>query len=140
MDRKWKIAAGVAAALTSTAFALSFQHTVTGRIDNFAFSSGVGPGFVQIQSLILKPGDSTGWHHHGGPSLVVLEKGSGVVETEACASSTTLQAGTAFAEPPNNVHKVDNFGPGEATIWWATVYPLGSTAIVPDDAPSSCQH
>jgi hypothetical protein len=32
---------------------------------------------------------------------------------EACGSSTPLQAGTAFAEPPNNVHKVDNFGPGD---------------------------
>ena len=140
MDKKWKIAAGLAVTLTGTALALSFQHTVTGRIENFAFPSGSGSGYVQIQSLILKPGDSTGWHHHGGPSWVILETGSGVFETEACGSSTPLQAGTAFAEPPNNVHKVDNFGPGEATIWWATVYPQGSTAIVPDDGPPSCQH
>ena len=139
MHTKWKIAVGLAVTLTGTAFALSFQHTVTGRIDNFMFPSGAGSGHVQIQSLILKPGDSTGWHHHDGPSLVILEKGNGVVETEACGSSTPLQAGTAFAEPPNNVHKVDNYGPGEATIWWATVYPLGSTAIVPNDGPPSCQ-
>jgi len=140
MDRKWKIAVGLGVTLTSTAFALSFQHTVTGRIDNFAFPSGSGSGYVQIQSLILKPGDSTGWHHHEGPSWVILERANSVVETEACGSSTPLQAGTAFAEPPINVHKVDNFGPGEATIWWATVYPQGSTAIVPDDGPPSCQH
>ena len=140
MHTKWKIAVGLAVTLTSTAFALSFQHTVTGRIDNFMFPSGAGSGHVQIQSLILKPGDSTGWHHHDGPSWVILETGNGVVETEACGSSTPLQAGTAFAEPPNNVHKVDNYGPGEATIWWATVYPLGSTAIVPNDGPPSCQH
>jgi len=140
MERKSKIAVVLAVTLTSTAFALSFQHTVTGRIDNFGFPSGSGPGYVQIQSLILKPGDSTGWHHHGGPSWVILGKGNGVVETESCGPSTPLQAGSAFAEPPNNVHKVDNFGPGEATIWWATVYPQGSTPIVPDDGPSSCQH
>ena len=140
MHRKGKFAAGLAVILASTAFALSFQHTTTGRIDNFAFPSANGPGFVQIQSLILKPGDSTGWHHHDGPSFVILERGNGVVETESCGGSTPLQAGTAFAEPPNNVHKVDNYGPGEATIWWATVYPLGSTAIVPNDGPPSCQH
>ena len=139
MDRKWKITVGLGVTLTSTAFALSFQHTVTGRIDNFAFPSGSGSGYVQIQSLILKPGDSTGWHHHEGPSWVILERANSVVETEACGLSTPLQAGTAFAEPPNNVHKVDNFGPGEATIWWATVYPQGSTAIVPDDGPPPCQ-
>jgi quercetin dioxygenase-like cupin family protein len=139
MERKWKIAAGLVLTLAGTAFALSFQHTVVGRIDNFAFPSGNGPGFVQIQSLILKPGDSTGWHHHGGPAWVILERGNGVVETEACGASTPLQAGTAFAETPNNVHKVDNFGPGEATIWWSTVYPQGSVPIVPDDGPPPCQ-
>ncbi len=139
MKRKWKTAVALGAALASTAFALSFQHTTTGRIDNFAFPTGSGPGYVQIQSLILRPGDSTGWHHHDGPAWVILAKGSGVVETEACGSLTALQAGTAFAEPPNNVHKVDNFGPGEATIWWATVYPQGSTAIVPDDGPPLCR-
>src|SRR5437763_4961730 len=104
LDRKGKFAAGLAIILASTAFALSFQHTTTGRIDNFAFPSGSGPGFVQIQSLILKPGDSTGWHHHDGPSFVILERGNGVVETESCGGSTPLQAGTAFAEPPTNVH------------------------------------
>ena len=139
MQRKWKVAVGLTVTLTSTAFALSFQHTVTGRIDSFAFAAGSAPGYVQIQSLILKPGDSTGWHHHAGPAWVILETGKGVVETEACAATSSLQAGTAFTEPPNNVHKVDNYGPGEATIWWATVYPQGSTAIVPDDGPPSCQ-
>jgi hypothetical protein len=95
-----------------------------------------GALYAQHQAVL----DSTGWHHHEGPSWVILERANSVVETEACESSTPLQAGTAFAEPPNNVHKVDNFGPGEATIWWATVYPQGSTAIVPDDGPPSCQH
>ena len=140
MDKKWKIAIGLGITLTSTVFGLSFQHTVTGRIADFPFPAGIGPGHVQIQQLILKPGDSTGWHHHDGPSFVILEKGRGVVESEACGSSTPLQAGTAFAEPPNNVHKVDNFGPDEASISWATVYPLGSTPIVPDEGPPACQH
>ena len=56
---------------------------------------------------------------------MILEKGHGVIESEACGSAA-LQPGSAFAEPPKNVHKVDNFGPDEATIWWAT----DQTAIV----------
>ena len=139
MNRRWIIATGVAIALTSAAFALSFQHTTTGRIGSFPFPQGTGPGYVQIQELILKPGDSTGWHHHDGPAWVILEKGTGVVENEACGS-TLLQPGSAFAETANNVHKVDNFGPGEATIWWATVYPLGSVPIVPNEAAPPCAH
>lgn len=139
MDRKSKIALGLAVTLTSTAFALSFPQTFTGRIDSFAFPSGAGPGYVQIQSLVLKPGDSTGWHHHDGPAWVILQRGRGVVESEGCGVSLSAQVGTAFAESAGNVHKVDNIGPGEATIWWATVYPEGSTPIVPDDGPPPCQ-
>ena len=68
MNRKWKIVASLGLTMTGTVFALSFQHTVTGAISEFAFPSGTGPGLVQIQKLILKPGDSTGWHRHDGPS------------------------------------------------------------------------
>jgi quercetin dioxygenase-like cupin family protein len=141
MDRKWKIAFGLGITLTGTLFALSFPRTVTGAIEEFPFpEGGPGPGFVQIQHLTLKPGDSTGWHHHDGPSWVILERGRGVFEYEACQATVNhLQAGNAFAEPPKNVHKVDNYGPGEATIWWATVYPQGSTAIVPEPDPVCTQ-
>jgi quercetin dioxygenase-like cupin family protein len=135
MDTKSKIGIGLAMTLTGTAFALSFQQTVTGAIAEFPFPEGAGPGFVQIQHLTLKPGDSTGWHHHDGPSWVILERGRGVFEYEACGPVTHLQAGNAFAEPANNIHKVDNYGPGEATIWWATVYPQVSTPIVPEPEP-----
>ena len=134
-----KTVIGLGITLTGAAFALSFQHTTTGAIANFPFSGGAGPGYVQIQELILKPGDSTGWHHHDGPSWVILERGRGVVESEACGS-TPLQPGSAFAEPANAIHKVDNFGPGEATIWWATVYPLGSTPLVPNESAPSCMN
>ena len=137
MKKRWIIATGLGITLAGAAFALSFQHTTTGSISNFPFPGGSGQGYVQIQEIILKPGDSTGWHHHDGPAWVILEKGRGVVEYEACGSAP-LQPGSAFAEPANNVHKVDNFGPDEATIWWATVYPLGSIPIVPDEGPPPC--
>lgn len=139
MNGKWKIAAGLGVTvLAGTVFALSFEHTITGSIGDFPFPGGNGPGYVQIQELILRPGETTGWHHHDGPSWVILARGRGVVEHEACGASSNLQPRTALAEPAKNVHKVDNLGPGEATIWWATVYPQGSTPIVPDDAPLAC--
>ncbi len=139
MTRTLKIAIGLGIVLTGTVWALSFQHTVTGAIAEFPFPAGTGPGLVQIQQITLEPGDSTGWHRHDGPSWVILERGRGVVETEACGSTAALQPGSAFAEPPDNIHKVDNYGPGEATIVWATVYPQGSTPIIPEPEPT-CGH
>jgi quercetin dioxygenase-like cupin family protein len=137
MMKGWIFVTGLGITVAGAVFALSFQHTTTGAIAGFPFEGGPGQGHVQIQELILKPGETTGWHHHDGPAWVILERGNGVVELEACGS-TPLQAGSAFAEAPHKVHKVDNFGPGEATIWWATVYPLGSTPIVPSEAPTTC--
>ena len=93
MHTKIKITIGLGITLTGTVFALSFQHTVAGAIAEFPFPGGIGPGFVQIQQITLKPGDSTGWHRHDGPAWVILERGRGVVETEACGASTVLEPG-----------------------------------------------
>ncbi len=140
MNWKWKTATGLGLALTCTVFAITFEHTVTGTLDQFPFPAppGTGPGgFIQIQTLELKQGETTGWHHHDGPAWVILKRGRGVVEFHACGS-VAVTPGAAFVEPQGYVHKVDNNGPGEATITWATVYPQGSTPIVPDDGPPPC--
>jgi quercetin dioxygenase-like cupin family protein len=137
-SRKWKIAIGLGITLTGAALAfqqtvpgITFLQTVTGTIDEFAFPPPISasPGVLQIQRIILKQGATTGWHHHDGPAWVILEKGRNVVESH-CGGSEQVRAGAAFIEPPGYVHKVDNYGPGEATISWATVYPQHGAPIV----------
>jgi quercetin dioxygenase-like cupin family protein len=85
---------------------------------------------MQFQQIVLKQGASTGWHHHDGPAWVILEKGSNVVESHCGGGSEQLPTGSAFIEPIGLVHMVENFGPGEATIVWATTYPQGGSPIV----------
>jgi quercetin dioxygenase-like cupin family protein len=94
---------------------------------------------MQFQKIILKQGASTGWHHHDGPAWVILEQGANVVETHCGGGSEQLQPGTAFIEPIGLIHKVENYGPGEATIVWATSYPQGGSPIVEEaDQSNPC--
>ena len=136
MDRKSKVTAclGLAVALTGAAWAfqqtvpgITFLHTVTAPLVS---PPPPVPTVMQFQQIVLKQGASTGWHHHDGPAWVILEKGSNVVESHCGGGSEQLPPGTAFIEPIGLIHMVENFGPGEATIVWATTYPQGGSPIV----------
>lgn len=134
MSRKWNIAIGLGITLAGAAFAfqqtvpgITFLHTVTGTL---VVPPPPVPTVMQFQQIILKQGATTGWHHHDGPAWVILEKGTNVVETHCGGGSEQLPAGAAFIEPTTLIHRVDNYGPGEATIFWATTYPQGGSPIV----------
>ena len=109
----------------------SSRHYVPANRDGSArVAAATSPTVMQFQKIILKQGASTGWHHHDGPAWVILENGSSVVETHCGGGSEHLQPGTAFIEPIGLIHLVENYGPGEATITWATTYPQGGSPIV----------
>ena len=125
---------GLVAALTGAACA--FQQTVPGLTFLQTASAPLVlpaqpvPTVMQFQKIILKQGASTGWHHHGGPAWVILEQGQNVIESHCGGGSEHLQPGTAFIEPVGHIHIVENDGPDEATIIWATTYPQGGAPIV----------
>lgn len=135
MNYKWKLALSLGVALAGTAFALSVPFTFTSAIERFP--GFIGPGVVQFQEVTLKPGESTGWHHHEGPATVILAKGRNVTEDHGCGPDR-VQPGIAFAESANKTHRVDNNGPGLAIIYWSTVYPEGSSPTIPDDIAPPC--
>ena len=136
MNRKRKvtICLGLGVALTGAAFA--FQQTVPGVTFLKTVTAPLVsppppvPTVMPFQEIILKQGASTGWHHHDGPAWVILENGSNVIESHCGGGSEQLQPGTAFIEPIGLVHMVENYGPGAATIKWATTYPQGGSPIV----------
>lgn len=135
MSRKGKTTAVLAAALVTillagSALALSGISFTLGTVAAYDFE-GFGPGHpipgtVQIQTFIMKPGDTVPWHYHKGPSYVILERGTlteqHVVGPNQCVSEE-VTAGNAFIEPPGLVHTVTNSGNDAAVIWWATVFP-----------------
>ena len=116
--------AGTAAALANFSFTVG---TVAGGYNFGRFSSyHLVPATVQIHAFTMKPGDSIPWHYHKATSYVILERGTLTerheTEPDQCVS-LEFTGGTAFVEPPGEVHTVSNTGNDVAVIWWATVFP-----------------
>ena len=136
MDKKWRVTVCLGLGVALTGAALAFQQTVPGITFLQTVTASLVlprppvPTVMQFQKIILKQRASTGWHHHDGPAWVILENGSSVVETHCGGGSEQLQPGTALIEPIGLIHMVENYGPGAATITWATTYPQGGSPIV----------
>jgi cupin domain len=134
LSRKGKVSVGVAIGLVTilagTALALSnisFNLGTTGNYDFGAFGPGYPvPGTIQIQTFVMKPGDTIPWHYHKGVSYVILSRGTlteqHLVGPNQCESEE-LPTGSAFVEPAGLVHSVTNTGNVSAEIWWATIFP-----------------
>ncbi len=133
--REGKIAVGTVMAFMAilagtAAAALSNISFTIGTVASYDFG-GFGPGYpvpgtIQIHAFTMKPGDAVPWHYHKGASYVILARGTlierHVVAPDRCASEE-LTAGSAFVEPPGQVHSVTNNGNEVAVIWWSTIFP-----------------
>jgi quercetin dioxygenase-like cupin family protein len=89
-----------------------------------------------VQSLVLKPGASSGWHTHPGPEESVVTKGTVLVQTAINCVPTTFTAGQTVFLPGGVAHVVENQGPEDAEA--VVTYTLPADHVVRDDAPAAC--
>ena len=140
MSQKGKILAGIAISvvtvLVGTALALSNIALKLGTVASYDFG-GYGPGYpvpgtIQIHAFRMNPGDTVPWHYHKGVSYVILAHGTlteqHLIGTDRCASEQVM-GGSAFVEPPGQVHSVTNTGNEVAVIWWATIFPKSDPIV-----------
>jgi len=93
-------------------------------------------GAMPSSHLLRAPGDSTGWHHHDGPSWVIPSNGAASLSARRAGQLPAL-AGNAVAEPSNKVHKLDNYGQRKASILRSTVESARLHGpIVPEPEPN----
>ena len=92
---------------------------------------------VDIRHVTFGAGDTTGWHGHAGPSLVLVKAGSlTVTETDgkACAVNT-YAAGAAFVHP-EDAHNFVAGGDG-TEIYILYLLPEGGSPA-PIAMPAAC--
>jgi quercetin dioxygenase-like cupin family protein len=89
-----------------------------------------------VQSLVLKPGASSGWHAHPGPEQSVITEGTVFVQTSANCIPVAYSAGQTVFLPSGTPHIVANRGPGDADV--VVTYTLPADRTVRDDAPAAC--
>jgi quercetin dioxygenase-like cupin family protein len=95
---------------------------------------------VAVAKVVLKPGGSTGWHHHPGVTLGSVASGA-VTEYDKKCQKTFLKAGKGFVESNNEVHVVRNQGKVEAVLYVTFIVPTKTTEEglrVDDPKPKGC--
>lgn len=102
------------------------DHTVQWNSDRVKFQTK-GPTDVRVQKLVVGAGGTSGWHHHPGIVIVVVESGDLTITHADCTSNTYgpgKAAGDVFVEGGDE--------PGQASsVTGATLYV---TYVAPDGA------
>jgi quercetin dioxygenase-like cupin family protein len=94
------------------------------------------PSTLYVQSLVLKPGASSGWHTHPGPEYSAIAKGAVHLQLAPGCDILTYAAGQAVFVPTGVPHRVINQGPDDAEV--VVTYTVPADSTVREDAPLAC--
>lgn len=100
-----------------------------------------GVSDVYVVDTAFSPGDSTGWHSHPGPSLVIVKTGT-VTNYEAVGSTCTTHtytAGQGFVDAGgSDEHMVRDDSSAPAELIAVQILPGGSLRRIDEPAPANC--
>ncbi|MET9672675.1 cupin domain-containing protein [Streptomyces sp. NPDC006482] len=95
---------------------------------------------VVVRTITIAPGGSTGWHHHPGPLVAVVQAGTLTRTLDDCSVEVT-SAGQAFVEPSGgkHVHVGRNLGTEPVVLYVTYLLPKGAPFSVDEPAPDCAQ-
>lgn len=116
------------------------NHTITGRPWAVHLAThGRTDGYVVENNF--KPGQSTGWHSHPGPSLIFVVSGSvtNYESDQPHCRGVTYSAGTTFVDQGGtDVHELVNTGTGPAETIAVQFIPQGKNRRIDEREPARC--
>jgi quercetin dioxygenase-like cupin family protein len=95
---------------------------------------------IAIAKVVLKPGGTTGWHHHPGVTLVSVASGT-VTEYDKKCEKSVHKAGDGFVESNDAVHVVRNKGNEKAVLYATFLVPTNTTdegLRIDEPKPQNC--
>jgi quercetin dioxygenase-like cupin family protein len=138
--------AGAALATPPTGFTTDVlaRGTVAGlhaRHDGIRVSSRHGgPADVAVATVTIDPGGSSGWHHHPGVVLVVVQSGTVTFYDEKCRPAVH-RAGEAFVEASDSPGLAKNTGTETAVVEATFIVPASTPPAplrIDDPQPKRC--
>jgi quercetin dioxygenase-like cupin family protein len=111
-----------AAPFTATPLSRGTLGEVKAENDGIKVESVPGSADIVTVKVVIKPGGSTGWHHHPGVTLVSVASGT-ATEYRADCEKTVLKAGDGFFEATDEPHVVRNEGNVDAVLYPTFVIP-----------------
>ena len=108
--------------------------------DGILVASPLRSADIALSKVVLKPGGSTGWHHHPGVTLVSVASGT-VAEYDVKCEKTVYKAGEGFVESNDEVHVVRNRRNVAAVLYVTFIVPTSTTPEglrIDDPRPKDC--
>jgi quercetin dioxygenase-like cupin family protein len=112
--------------------------------DGIRVSSRHGvPADVAVATVTIDPGGSSGWHHHPGIVLVVVQSGTVTFYDQNCRPDVH-HAGETFIESSDSPGLAKNTGPGTAVVEATFIVPASTPPAPPtplridDPQPKRC--
>jgi quercetin dioxygenase-like cupin family protein len=93
-----------------------------------------------LVKVVIKPGGSTGWHHHPGVALVAIKSGA-VTEYDVKCEKSVYKAGEGFVESNDEVHLVRNHGNAKAVLYVTFIVPTSTSPeglLIDEPRPQGC--
>ncbi|BAJ26551.1 hypothetical protein KSE_07110 [Kitasatospora setae KM-6054] len=90
---------------------------------------------LSLRRVDIAPGQSTGWHYHPGPMVVIV--GSGTLTLTSAEGTVERPTGSAFVEAagPGHVHNGHNTGSETVSLFTLSFMPPGVPMSFPVPAP-----
>jgi quercetin dioxygenase-like cupin family protein len=98
---------------------------------------------VAVATVTIEPGGSSGWHHHPGVVLVVVQSGTVSFYNKHCRADVH-QAGETFIESSDSPGLAKNTGTGTAVVQATFIVPASTPPAPPtplridDPQPKRC--
>ncbi|GEB59155.1 cupin domain-containing protein [Streptomyces gardneri] len=95
---------------------------------------------VVVRTITIAPGGSTGWHHHPGQVIGVVQTGTLTRTFDDCSVEVT-SAGEAFVEASGreHAHVGRNFGSEPVVLYVTYLLPKGAPLSVDEPDPARAQ-
>jgi quercetin dioxygenase-like cupin family protein len=125
---------------TATPLSRGTLGEVKAENDGITVESGPGSADIVTVKVVIKPGGSTGWHHHPGVTLVSVASGT-ATEYRADCEKTVLKAGDGFFEGTDEPHVVRNEGNVDAVLYPTFLIPTETSPeklTIPHPQPKNC--
>ena len=101
-----------------------------------------GSSDVYVQSNVLAPGGSTGWHSHPGNSLIIVTAGTvtNYEDHDPACTPHVYKTGMAFVDPGgDHIHILRNEGTVEAKTIAVHLIPANAAQRIDVADPGNCR-
>ena len=108
----------------------------SGLVEGGVSMRSSGPAQYSVRTVVLAPGESTGWHRHPGQELVLVSSGEIAVQRDDECAPARYAAGEGVFVPDREAHLMRNDGPLPAELVVSRLLTPGMRDE--EDVPPAC--